>query len=69
MRLSTRRTLIGVVGAVLLAACGSTKTAAPASSPGDTKAGVTTTVAGAPNPNAPEQLPPGDIPDNQVFVT
>ena len=23
---------------------------------------------GAPNPNAPEKSPPGDIPDNQVYV-
>ena len=30
--------------------------------------GAATVPPGAPNPNAPEQVTPGDIPDNQVFV-
>ncbi len=64
MRRSTRRILIGLIGAVLLAACGSSKSASPTNSSG----GATTTVHGAPNPNAVEVVPPGDIPDNQVFV-
>jgi hypothetical protein len=53
----------------VMAACGSSKTATPMSSSIGTKAGATTTMAaGAANPNAKEQLPPGDIPDNQVYV-
>jgi hypothetical protein len=46
------------MGIVLLSGCGSSG-GAKSSSP--TAAGV--------NPNAKEQLPPGDIPDNQVYVT
>jgi hypothetical protein len=62
----TRRILIGLVGA-LLAACGSSKSATPPNRSG--VGASSTTLAGAPDPNAPEQLTPGDIPDNQVFVT
>jgi len=66
---SSRRMLVGVgVLAVVLAACGSSKTATPASSPGTTTGGSTTAVGG-PNPNAKEVLPPGDIPDTQVYVS
>jgi hypothetical protein len=47
--------------AVVLTACSSAK--------GPGSVAVTgTTVAGAVNPNGTESLPPGDIPDNQVFV-
>jgi hypothetical protein len=64
MRRGTRRTVggvvVGVISLSVLAACGSSS---------GTSKGAATTVAGAPNPNATEQLPPGDIPDNQVFVT
>jgi len=68
MRRSTRRVVVSsFVLTAVLAACGSSKTAAPPISSGGAANGVTT-VAGAPNPNAKEQLPPGDIPDNQVFV-
>ncbi len=68
MRRSTRRIVVSSFAlTAVLAACGSSKTAAPPNSSGGAAASVTT-VAGAPNPNAKEQLPPGDIPDNQVFV-
>jgi len=62
MQRSTRWTVCGLAGlVVVLAACGSSKTTTPAT-------GAATTVAGAVNPNGKEVLPPGDIPDNQVFV-
>jgi hypothetical protein len=68
MRRSTRRVVVSSFAlTAVLAACGSSKTAAPPNSSGGAANSVTT-VAGAPNPNAKEQLPPGDIPDNQVFV-
>lgn len=47
--------------AVLLGACGAS------SGPYGT-AGTTSTSAGTVDPNAPEIVEPGDIPDNQVFV-
>ncbi len=56
MRLSRRGVLSSagvVVASVLLAACGGAST--PSTS-------------AAPNPNATESNPPGDIPDDQVFV-
>ena len=63
MHRKTRWVTWGPIGfAVVLAACGSSKTTTPAT-------GAVTTVAGAVNPNGKEVLPPGDIPDNQVFVT
>lgn len=49
-----------------LAACGSSSPA-PSSSPKSTVPG-STAPSGAANPNAPEVVAPGDIPDNQVFV-
>jgi hypothetical protein len=65
MRRRNRRTVGGVIGLTLvLAACGSSKSA----SPSNTSGGAVTTAHGAPNPNAVEQVAPGDIPDNQVFV-
>jgi hypothetical protein len=45
-----------------LTACGSSSPSASTSSKS------TTTPAGAADPNAPEVVEPGDIPDNQVFV-
>jgi len=57
------RTLV-VLLALPLAACGSSKHATSLRT-----TGPSTTVAGAADPNAPEALTPGDIPDNQVFVT
>ena len=60
--LRLRRTSWGLlVGALLLAGCGS-------SSKSLQVPGTSTTVAGAVDPNGTEVLPPGDIPDNQVFV-
>ena len=53
-------TILGL--AVFLTACGSSKRNAITT-------GTTTTIAGAVDPNGTESLPPGDIPDNQVFVT
>jgi len=54
-------TLILAVAATQMG-CGTHKSAATAALP------TGTTVAGAPNPNAPEIVAPGDIPDNQVYV-
>jgi hypothetical protein len=48
--------------ALVLGACGSSHTTSPS-------AGSATTAVGAPDPNGTEVLPPGDIPDNQVFVS
>lgn len=59
-----RDTALLLGGIVLLAgvaACGQPGTA------GHT-AGATAPRSAAPNPNAPETNPPGDIPDNQVYV-
>jgi len=68
MRHSSRRVVVSSFAlTAVLAACGSSKTAAPPNASGGAANSVTT-AAGAPNPNAKEQLPPGDIPDNQVFV-
>src|ERR1700694_418398 len=54
-------TWVLVAFALVVAGCGSSKGTGTATS-------TATTVAGAPNPNAKEALPPGDIPDNQVYV-
>jgi hypothetical protein len=61
-----RRTIRWTAGGLLLCvvtlpACGSSSTTTPAR-------GTGTTVAGAVDSNSKENLPPGDIPDNQVFV-
>ena len=71
-RCSARPATIGavVVAALVAAACG----AAPATStptPGSTPTQVPVAAAppsGAPDPNAPEIVTAGDIPDNQVYV-
>jgi hypothetical protein len=62
--LDARRAWWGLLaGAVAVAGCGSSTT--HVAIPGAT---TTTEGAGAVNPNGTEVLPPGDIPDNQVFV-
>ena len=61
MRARSTAVAATVAVALALTACGSSSsstTASPAS----------TTVAGAVDPNAPEVVSPGDIPDDQVFV-
>ncbi|HEV7523994.1 MAG TPA: hypothetical protein VGP92_03475 [Acidimicrobiia bacterium] len=70
---SSRRAIVGSLAlTAVLAACGSSKTASPSTSSttaaSTSTGGTPTTVAAGPNPNAKEQLPPGDIPDNQVYV-
>lgn len=59
-----------VVLAVLLAGCAATPPPGPASAPSSAQASTTAGVpaSGLPDPNAPEVLTAGDIPDNQVFV-
>jgi hypothetical protein len=49
------------LAAALLAGCGSTSSSKPSS-------GTATSPAGGVNPNAPESLPPGDIPDTVAYV-
>lgn len=62
MHRKTAWTVCAVLGLALAAAgCGSSKSSVAAP-------GTATTTAGAVDPNATEALPPGDIPDNQVFV-
>lgn len=56
------------VGSVPTSDAGSNPTAAPASSLPAGPAGPVSTAGGAVDPNAPEVVEPGDIPDNQVFV-
>ena len=68
------------IGAVLLAAGGSSASAGPSSSPAASSSTSSAAVATAAkststsssgngvNPNAPETLPPGDIPDTTVYV-
>ncbi|HEV7188220.1 MAG TPA: hypothetical protein VGN28_10045 [Blastococcus sp.] len=53
----------------LLSGCGSTPQSSSSASitPGASSSSAGTT-SGAPNPNAPETLAAGDIPDNQVYV-
>jgi hypothetical protein len=59
----TRSVLLATTAALLsLAACGSSDGSTTASA-------LPTTAAGAVDPNAPEVVEPGDIPDDQVFVT
>jgi hypothetical protein len=56
--------------ALLLGACGGGKDSAAGSKvTGVPEATTPTTAAGTPDPNAVEQNDPGDIPDDQVFVT
>jgi hypothetical protein len=66
---------IGLSGAVL-AACGgsnsssgtSTTKPSTATEPSTAPGGRTSSTAPGPDPNAPEVVAPGDIPDNQAFV-
>ncbi|MCU1356483.1 MAG: lipoprotein [Acidimicrobiales bacterium] len=54
---------------ITLAACGgSSPSTASGPAPGGSPAG-STTPSGAADPNAPEVVAPGDIPDDQVFVS
>lgn len=56
--------LAATLGLVLVAAtCGGSSTTKTSTGPGSA-----TTVSGAVDPNAPEVVAPGDIPDTQVFV-
>jgi len=74
-----RRRMVAVLGLVVLAGCGGT--AAPRAAAVQRTSGASTsnaststegsppsTTATGPNPNAPEIVAPGDIPDNQAFV-
>ncbi len=62
----------GAVAMTLLAsACGSSSTTKPTATATPTPSSATspaTSPAGAVDPNAPEVVAPGDIPDNQAFV-
>ena len=57
--------IAGITLALLASACSS---ATPSARSTSTIAVSPTTVSGAVNPNAPEVVAPGDIPDNQAFV-
>ena len=55
---------------IVNAACDNNNTASPAPITASTDSvAVTVSSTGGVNPNAPEVVEPGDIPDNQVFVT
>src|SRR5258706_8913504 len=61
----TRKALIpAAVVAIAVAGCGSSGGSGSAS----TKAATPTTPTSGVNPNAKENTPPGDIPDNTAFV-
>jgi hypothetical protein len=62
MRARSTAAAVTVAVALALTACGSSSPSASTSSKS------TTTAAGAADPNAPEVVEPGDIPDDQVFV-
>jgi hypothetical protein len=67
-----RLLVLGLGAALVLAACGgssakSGSTTGPTTAVAGGASGSST--AGGPNPNATESAPPGDIPDNQAFVT
>lgn len=57
---------LGAAVLVTLAACGTQPVSSGASGPAAPS--VTAAPRSAPNPNAPEVIAAGDIPDNQVFV-
>jgi hypothetical protein len=61
-----------VCSVAVLAGCSSTPTSSSSASttgPSSSAAGTAGTAAsGAPNPNAPETVAAGDIPDNQIYV-
>lgn len=63
-------TALAALAVVITAtACGSSSTAKPgASKPASTTTSTTAASAGGANPNAPEVVAPGDIPDTQAFV-
>ena len=64
----------GLAVAVAIAGCGSSGPGPTSSGPGQTAAtaarssAAATSASNAPDPNAPEVIAAGDIPDNQVFV-
>ena len=70
------RSSVGVTlicSVALLSGCGSTSGSSTSVSTTSRASGSSTgssgaTVAGAPNPNAPETIAAGDIPDNQIYV-
>ncbi|MEO6156562.1 MAG: hypothetical protein ABIQ39_02915 [Ilumatobacteraceae bacterium] len=84
MRTRTTLATGAVALALLASACGSSSTPNATAAPTSSRRSATpttpgspggpssltppTSVAGAVNPNAPEVVAPGDIPDNQVFV-
>jgi hypothetical protein len=59
------------IGAMLLAGCGSSSSSGSSSSTAGPAASTSTSTsssANGVNPNAPESLPPGDIPDTTAYV-
>jgi hypothetical protein len=67
-----RSTLAAGAAILALAAgalgCGSSSSSSSTSTSSSNAKANTNTTANAVNPNAPESSPPGDIPDNQVYV-
>ena len=61
MRISPALVVGGVAVALLSSACSSSSTSTSGTAP-------STTLTGGVDPNAPEVVEPGDIPDNQVFI-
>lgn len=66
MRVSPIATAGAASLVLLLAACGGS---GPSTSSSSTEQPAVTTVTAGVDPNAPEVVAPGDIPDNQAFVT
>lgn len=62
------RPLIAVAGITLALLASACSSATPSAVSTSTLAASPITVSGAVNPNAPEVVAPGDIPDNQAFV-
>jgi hypothetical protein len=60
--------MTGAAASTTAAAPATTSAAAPATTGTAATAATTTTLAQGVDPNAPEVVEPGDIPDNQVFV-
>jgi hypothetical protein len=56
------------IGAVLLVGCGSSSSSASSSSGAGSRSTATSSSGNGVNPNAPESLPPGDIPDTTAYV-
>jgi hypothetical protein len=62
--MSARLSLVALLLVAAVAGCGSSRPSRSSSSSSSHPSAAT-----APNPNAPEKSPPGDIPDTQVYVT